>query len=327
MSILFVGNAPDDFNAAWVESTAASGTARDTAYSPSCCQISCPSDAGFQSAIYLPVAPTGDVWTHARVRTSSNTNATSIDGHLLSFYAAGDVLLARFDVLDGSWRAQVFGDTTVTGTGFVPTINTVFTYDFKLVVGANITLEIYQNGSLVSSATAANTGGKGVVRTVLWEFFDMVLSQADMFLSEVIITDGGESTIGWRLATFTPTSAGNYSDWEGDYTHLLNGFDGRFILSDAANEKESWINSNYGGPGSPASIRAVVGRVNSDRGATGPQNIAPFLRIIGTDYEAASVAADYKSVQLGVWDQNPATAAAWTVGALSGMEFGVKSVA
>lgn len=328
MAILFVGNAPDDFNAAWVENTATSGTARDTAYSPSCSQISGRSDAGAQGVINLPVAPTGDVWFHGRFFTAPNINTTSVDGHLISFYAPGDVLLARFDAQDGNWRAQVFGDTTVVGTNFTPSSSALITFDFKLSVGANITLEVYQNGSLLSSATAANTAAKPAVRLIVIDFFDVVLSDGNSwFLSEVIVTDGGESTIGWRLATFTPTSAGFHTAWDGDFNHVTNGFDGRFLLSDAANEKESWINSNYGGPGSPASIRAVVARFNSDRGATGPQNIAPFLRIGGTDYEAAAVAADYQTVQLGVWDQNPATAAAWAVGALSGLEVGVKSVA
>lgn len=328
MGILFVGNTAEDFGASWENSTAATGTARDTAYSPSACIFDAPADEANPGVINLGVAPTGDLWFHMRFRTSASAaTGTTLDGHMLSFYAANGVLLARFDLQDGGWRAQVFGDTTVAGANFSPAASTVYTYDFKLVVGATIELEIYQNGSLVSSASAANTVGlKGVCRQIALEFFDIRSSGTSPFsVSEAIVTDGGESTIGWRLATLTPASAGAHSDWDGDYTNLLNALDGNFLFTDTVGDKESWVNSAYAGPGSPTSIRAVVAKLLSDRGGAGPQSVTPFLRIGGTDYDAATVAADFRYQQLGVWDVNPATSAAWATAALAALESGVKA--
>lgn len=328
MSILFVGNQVDDFGAAWVDSTATTNTARDTAFSPSAMLFTAPSgnDDSSPGFINLSANPSGDVWLHFRYRTPVTTNSAVTDGHILSFRSATGDLLARFDALDGNYRAHASGDTAVFGSNFALAAATVMTFDIKLTVGANIVIEIYQNGVLASSATAANTGNKGLCRQVVFDFFDVQsIANHTIHLSEVILTDEAESTIGWRLATFTPTSQGFYNEWAGDFSHITNGQDGRFILSTAANQKESWINSNYGGPGSPASIRAVVAKFHSDKGPTGPQNIVPFLRIGSVDYEAASQVADFSTRQLGVWSQNPATASNWTVAALSGLEIGVKS--
>ena len=329
MSILFVGNVSADFGAAWTDSSSIS--VRDSAYSPTAMFYNgqTDSDPGSAGSVSLPINPTGDVWLHFRYRTpAANTTNSVVDGHLITFRAANGAQLARFDILDAGFRAEANGDTNVVGASTIPSTSTVYTYDLRLAVGANIVLELYQNGTLISSATAANTGGKGVCRQVVFDMFDYSSNANGQFqLSEVIITDEAESTIGWRLATFDPISAGFHTGWEGDFNSVVNPYDGRFIYAGAADLRESWVHSAYAGPGSPTSIRAVVAKLTGDRGGSGPQNVAPFLRIGGTDYDAPSVPLDYRFKQLGVWAQNPATSSPWTAADLAALEAGVRSLA
>lgn len=326
MAILFVGNSPEDFNSPWTESTATASTARDPLYSPSSTLIVNTSDNTNSAYINLPADPSGDLWFHCRMFVGVGLTGTTPDGHLLSFYSANGTLLARLDFLDSFVRAQVNGDTSVLGANFNIASSTLHNLDIRVSGGANITMEVYLNGGLASTATAANTLAKGLTRQIALEFDDVVsLSNSQWFLSEVIVTDGGESTIGWRLATLTPTSAGAHSQWGNDFQSILSGFDGRFITSATANEKESWVHSAYLGPSSVTSVRAVVEKINATKGAAGPQNIVPFLRIGGTDYERPAVTPDVRYQILGVWDTNPATGAAWNTSALAALEAGVRS--
>lgn len=329
MSILFVGNVAADFGASWSDSD--SLTVRDAAYSPTAMFYNgqTDNDPGSAGVVNLPANPTGDVWLHYRYRSpNTNISNSTVDGHFITFRAANGAQLARFDILDNGIRAEANGDTNVVGASTALSPNTIFTFDLRLVVGANITLDLYQNGSLISSATAANAGGKGVCRQIVFDMFDYSSNANGQFqLSEAIVTDEGESTIGWRLATFDPISAGFHTGWEGDFSSVSNPNDGRFLYAGAADLRESWIHSAYAGPSSPASIRAVVAKLAGDRGGTGPQNVAPFLRIGGADYDAPSVPLDYRFRQLGVWSQNPATASAWTTAELAALEAGVRSLA
>lgn len=273
--------------------------------------------------------PGGDYWFHCRMVPPSNTIDSAANGHWWTFLDSEGVEVARIDALNGEMRPQATGDTTVYGATGSAVISFVpVTIDVRVAVGANIDVDLYVNGSLISSASAANTGGKGSVRTMSAdhdEIMDDFSNQSDgwLFYSEVIAA-GGESTVGLRLATLEPSADGFHTDMTGSASNLLAANDGAVVAGDTAGDKQSWTLTAYQGPTIPTSIRALVTAYKGSRGLTGPQNIRPFLRLSGTDYDGT----DEQPVPKGnieVWDNNPATAAAWDTADFTGLEQGVEA--
>ena len=84
----------------------------------------------------------------------------------------------------------------------------------------------------------------------------------------------------------------------------------------------------YPGPASPAGINRVVVKVIGSRGATGPQDIDPFVRIDGTDYSAGDLGVTESSLpHYGEWLINPDTAVDWVNADLDTTEIGLEAKA
>lgn len=323
MSIIFVGNTPGDVGGSAANSTSATG--RDSSYSPNSIRVDSTAGTLAPFLATFSAVPAGDVWLHFRLRLPDYFNS-SADGDLVDFRDDQGTLVARVDISNGSIGAQAIGDTTVAGAYVGYTSMVTVTLDVKVVVGADITIEVYQGEALISTATAANTGGKGVPVDCNFRNFDTSqLSTSDLYYTEIIATDG-EPTLGWRLATLQPSAAGDYSDLVGAVSNLLNEDDGLAMESATVGHKASWSLSAYNGPASPGGgVRAVVSKTHSTKGATGPQNIRPFLRIGGTDYPGpADVTPAGLIGEMAVWDQNPATAAAWATADFASMQQGIE---
>jgi hypothetical protein len=319
MTILFVGNVPSDFGLPpTTYSTLATG--RDTAYTISSLAI----PGLVQATINLP-AYTGTFWLHAVIRAS--TVSSSLTDSSFVFRDAAGVAVAdlRRDQNVKVFRIRSLGDTTVQGGGSITLLDaTVYTLDIRVEVTASvINTELFVNGTSVSTATAANTvGGKGVPRKV--EMVNtMVTTSGTLVMSEVICAN--ESTVGMRLLQRAPSTAGTFSDWSGALANLADNDSNTVVVSDAAGERLSFGLTAYGGPGSPASIRAVVANTAARRVSGTPSQLAHFVRIGGTNYDLADAAVTVGEVVRQVWDQNPATSTPWTVASLSAIEVGIKS--
>ena len=273
--------------------------------------------------------PTGDYWFHARLSPPRFVAHSDADGYWWTFYDAAGLDIARLEVSDGSLHANAIGDTSVVSAGtfslaeYLPVM-----VDIRIAVGADIVVDLYVSGTLVGTATAANTGSKGKPVRMSADHFDIVSSGSStgtswVFYSEVLILDG-ESTVGLRLASQAPNTQGNSNDMTGDPSHLMDAGDGLTVSSDTAGHKEGWTLSGYNGPVSPTSIRAVVTKTKTNKGLTGPQNIRHFLRIGTTDYDNGADLGPSQEGEMHVWDNNPATASPWTTSDLSGLEQGVE---
>jgi hypothetical protein len=326
MAILFVGGRASDLGG--VTSPNYSATTFDAAFSTESAQVTPIFNggaAGFN--IFHDAAVSGVTWYHFYVRTPGFLASGNNDGHWFTMYDAANNPIARCDVLDANYRAQVFGDTTEVGTNFALSENTNITVDVKVEVGANITMEIYFNGGLLSSATAANTGAKPSPTLFAMEHDDIVYTSSgdEFYYSEVMLTDN-ENTLGWRLSTLVPGGQGAHADWEGDFSDLVNFGDGTNIGSATPNQKESWTLSAYSGPATSAGVRAVVNAIQGNVGVSGPTQIAPFVRFGGTDVEQAAYTPDGTSM-FQVLDVNPVTGAPWDTADLATVEMGVKSIA
>lgn len=272
-------------------------------------------------------APSGDYWMRFRTQWSNVSGVSNLDGNWLNIYDANGDRLGYLDFYNGGVRVFVNGDSNAWGPyGFTPSAYAVHFFDLKVSVGADITIEFYVDGALASSATAANTDGKGPPVQVLFDHDDMYYTSASpvswLMYSEFIVTDG-EPTIGMRLASLDIDAAGAHSGLSGSVSDLLDANDGAAMVGDADGEKSSWTLTAYNGPATPASVRAVCTKLTASKGITGPQNLQHLLRIGTTDYNSPNRSPRPEG-DLYVWDNNPATAAAWDTADFTGMEQGVE---
>lgn len=325
MTILAVSNLSADFGGDVVDTT--STLERDTAYSPTGLEMNTAAASSFE----WPAASGDDTWIHFRTRTDANHVNGGSDGYWLTLKMADGTDVARIDVNDGFIFAVVYGDSTVNGGSITIGSSTNVTMDLRVsTAGGNLTFEIYTNGSgsPISSATAANTGGKTAPVQLLFDNIDISGSSAPLwYYSEFIVTDS-EDTRGWRLATLEPNTNGNYNQWNGGVNELGDSDLATSASSDTGAERQSWNPTAYGGAVSPSSVRAVIGRAQAARGVAGsPSQVTQFLRISSTDYDgSAEVFATGESMPImEVWDDNPNTASAWATADLASLEMGLLS--
>ncbi|PQO23069.1 FscB [Rhodobacteraceae bacterium WD3A24] len=264
-------------------------------------------------------APVGDLWFQFRHRTPTTTaiEFNVSDVPFLSFYDASHNLLARLrGQNDATIEAVAEGDSQVVGaTSFSRGAAVTYWIDVKLVVGSDITIEFHVDGSLVSSATAANTGGKGKPVRVVFDNQDMhdsTYGDADWYYAHFAALDG-VSTIGRRFARQTPDTVGNYDQWAGSLASLGDGDVTTRMTSDTAGQRQ---NATLAGPTGPAgaTIAGVHLKAIAQAGTSGPGNLAGSLRLGVSDYDAASVSLDSEVPGKAIfsWAQNPDTSAAWT---------------
>lgn len=333
MSILFVGTTQSEIGGSTSSFTTGNvprseyDSPYDTNYVSECVGSQLEENIPSGTFVINTDEPTGDYWLRFRVQWGNSFNETNIDGHWIDFYDSTDTRVARIDAVNGTYAAQAHGDSIVTGTyGFSPIDYTVYFFDIKISVGADIVIEMYLNGVLASSATAANTGGKGSPTKANFDHDDMFASSPQnygwLMYSEFIIMDG-ESTIGHRLAELEPDTAGANSDLSGAIADLIDANDGAALAGDADGEKSTWTLTAYNGPATPASVRAVCTLLKADAGLSGPQNLQHVLRIGTTDYNSPNQTPSPTGA-FHVWDNNPATNVAWDTADFASMEQGVE---
>jgi hypothetical protein len=297
------------------------------------------------SGVYCPGAPlfinlktaaASVMWLHFRFISNgyNSTNATA-GSTWFAFQddVGNDIAGVYVSSTSNTLVARAIGDTTVTGATFNKIDATVYTFDVQLTVNStNIIINLYSGGSLISSATAANsTGHKLMPKHVKFDHANVfrVTANVNAYLSysEFIVTDN-ENTIGWRVAALKPNAAGNYTTgWIGNYTKVADFDPATGCGTDTALNRMSWAPSAYGGVSSPTSIRGLFLKANAQVSGTGPQKLNQFLRIASTDYDGTdqTVIPGYQTVQ--EFANNPNTTVPWTTTDFASMEFGIKSAA
>lgn len=266
-------------------------------------------------------APAGDLWLSFRYRTpSADASEISANGSFLWFDNLGATLPAYVRTLasaDG-YQAVANGDTLVSGAAWVAASATAYWIDVRVVVGANITIDLYVDGVLVSTATAANAGGKAVPTTITWpnrELHSSGLART-WYYAHIAVRDG-VSTLGRRFARRLPDAAATHTDLIGAVADLADADDATRMGSATAAERQSWTLTGPTGPGT-GTIAAVHQKLRAQRGASGPQNLRASLRIGGADYDATAQTppSGAPASLIYSWAENPATTSAWTGGTL-----------
>lgn len=247
----------------------------------------------------------------------------SDDGWLHFIRDANGNTIVAFDLIDGLTRITLYGSGSVT-TGTMVTPTSLTRFDVELDYTTGISMKLYVEGGttplLVANLGSAGTRGKPT--TFIVENYDA----DDVYVSELYVAEF--DTRNTRPVKQQPNAVGNYSEWNGGYSELGDENIGTAADGAAAGDKVSVNLEAYPGPASPAGINRVVLKVIGSKGATGPSDIAPFVRIAGVDYTAGDLGVTETPLPYyAEFAENPNTTAPWTTADLDTTEAGLEAKA
>jgi len=326
MSILNVGNTQAELAGRTLLDT--DPTRFDPAYSPNAVALPVDRLAFAQPLDVKFPAPVGDLWIHFQIFTPSFGNPSFVDGFWFDIRDDQDRPLVGIDVLDLNWHTEAYGQSDVEGADFAIPENAPVPVDIRVAHGVTNEIEIYISGALMSRAATNNDGRGAPVRMYLPHHTFTESGGQTVTYSELIVTDG-EPTLGWRLATNTPGSAGFHTGWSGTVADLADSDLSTFMTAANPGERFSWNPAPYTGPDLPGGVRALCAKAQAQRGFDGPQNFRQFVRVNGTDYDSpqSSPVGELQIGELHVWDENPETLAAWATADIANIEIGIASEA
>lgn len=263
-----------------------------------------------------------DCWIHADLYVDGVSGGSEFT--LLTAYNASDIAVYQ---LRGTYATNLTikqytspdgSAWTQRGTSFTTSIDTRNTFDIHVHSDASGSATVYVSGTERLTASADLSGLDGIA-------YIRLSGSLRTHWSQIIVSD--ESTIGKRLKTVPATGAGATTTWIGTYAEIDEAVyaDVDFINSASADEVELFAHSSTVSGG--YSVQAVVVTARAKRGASGPQNLQLALRSGGTTYFTASQALGLGyGAHVGIWEDDPATAAAFTTSAITTAQFGVKSI-
>jgi len=191
----------------------------------------------------------------------------------------------------------------------------IYWVDVRVSVGASIVIEFYVNGVLRSTATAANTGGKGKPRVVTFVNTGLIgttFNNATWHYAHIAALDG-VSTIGRRFVRRRPDTIGAFDQMTGSVAALADGNIATRVASTAAGQRMSF---SLSGPTGPAAVSAIAGvhlKQIAQAGLSGPDALAGFLRMAGVNHDAPPVSVPVLAPKpvWSSWALNPSDASPW----------------
>lgn len=322
MSILFVGSTPSELGGTTSPNTTTN--ARDPAFTPVGSVVEGIPRSASKGFVINTTPATDDLWVHFLMHTPvTMAESTNVDGHWFEAFA-GTTSVMKFSYVNAALVATYPGGTTAV-TSLSP--NTTYTVDFRFTrAGTSHTMEYYIGGIL--QATYAFTSVAESVSRVAFDHLDVhdQLVTQSWYYSEFIVTDS-EPTIGWRLATMSPAADGTYTQWDGNFSGVVEAGDGSTISTDVANERQSWTLGAYGGPATSSGVRAVVNNYFASSGLSNVLNMVPFVRFAGVDHDGAAFPSPNGTMKQQILDNNPQTALPWDTADFATLEVGIKSEA
>jgi len=271
---------------------------------------------------YPHEAPSGDTVYYQWNAHITGSGGSSEDGYMMGIYDITGNLLFRIELLNNIMYAQVFGDTTV-ATSSGSSMGSVNIQDFKVRLTVNpteITGELFVSGVSIATATAANTGGKTVGRSLAFDMSDAMVTSFLSF-SNVVISDTDLHNFGFTK--LNPISAGTDTDFFGDVADITDDDDTTGIIGDAVNEKSSFNMETYNN-GSVVHEYMVTAVLSAGAGA--PGNFRFYLLIGGVRYYGATQAIGAETTILAKesWSVDPSDSLAWTQAKINAAQVGVE---
>lgn len=327
MTELFNGGEMDSFTPSdgdVIESAATSGGPR---FNPSFarCGISCGADTFLGSDITYAETAHWSAQTEAYIHFDLwMPQPSPVVGTLFSMFNAGGqairIRATKVDSITHTLDLQYLDNLAAwqsAGTVTLPV--SLQTFDIHWKFDASGEMDLYVAGTRRIEFTADLSHLAGIQYARLHRLYSFtVWSQ--------IMADT-EPTIGHRLYTIPPASNGANTAWTGTYTEVdeIAYSDADFINSGTANQVETFAGTTPTLTGYVIQSVTVGARGKTD--GSGPSNLQLALRSSSTDYFSSSKALDvgYGPFQ-NIWETNPATSADWVNSAISGLQFGVKSI-
>jgi hypothetical protein len=326
MSILFAGNHAHLLGLDAYHSTAATG--RDAAYTDA--QVELPQVGEHAIGFSLNLSQTSfpDIWLHCRMHA---TQSADFGNNALIFYVSDNAQSVNAwyvekHITNSSYQYRTSADGTGISSGqyWGAVSATTYTFDFRANrSGSNMTAEFYVNGALVSSVSrAANSSSQWVSASIRNGLGRRSSGSNPIYVSEIILATS--STIGKRVATLRPSSAGHYAEWSGS-PGSVNDFDTTTgITASSTGLRQTRVHT--AAPAGTVEAVMPVARMTPIH----PARASRLMRIGGTDYLSDNpITPGGSNGPSNVWREfvttNPATGQAWTTADLAALDAGFRS--
>ena len=300
----------------------------DSTYVDSAVIMKSRNGGGFPVIMGHPFSTASDsqAWVHFDLHMPI-TNSSVVDGSFMTWLDTDGNRLLASSFINGNLILTVYNGaiaSTSNGTGFfLP--QGLATYDILYEDdGVDVNLSVYIDGVLFIGVTRAAAVTKKIPSVFIWDNIDSGSGSSDFaYVSQVIMAN--ESTIGMKLQSISPNAIGNYADLSATVTEVTDGIQTTGWIGDTAAQKQSFTTTGYSLPATRI-VHSVLPEFELRFGATGPQNIRPFVRIGGVDYTAPADLQPDNRTKRGLvgyaWTTNPATALPWTGTEIAALEAG-----
>lgn len=281
----------------------------------------------YHPMVDLHAAPSGDTVFYFFTLYMAGVSGAGDDGYFIKILDSADVLLAVIDIQDGFLAAEVHGDTTVKGVQdtYIPE-DVRSEFKIKLTVnGSEITLTLYIAGVQISTATALNTGAKGVARRFVFDCFDAFAGFPDaVYFSEFTVADFDVTDL--QMFKLSPSAAGADTDFAGAVASITDDDESTIISADTAGQKSSFTMQTYTG-GDAVNAYTITTTVKA--GESAPGSFKLYLLIGGVRYYGATqpLAVNQTITATEVWGLDPSDSAAWTAAKVNAAQPGIEAVA
>jgi hypothetical protein len=285
---------------------------------------------GTVDTTYIETQPfeASEFWTHVAARTYYLTG--TVTPYQLGWFANG---VARIGV---QFTASSVNLRYWTGAAWV-TIGTypmgddaLRTVDVYIKVGNPGEVRLYINALPIASSVVIDTTFGGTVSSFSkFRLANIAQTGGIVSYSEVILASW--NTIGAKLVTRAPVSAGTWNEWTGLGYSAVDEvpYAGDMMVSGSSNQRFSLNFADVPALGTGESLQAVKISGAMVKDAGGPQSVNFFARIESADYDdidqAAPAVINTTNPLSKLWEVSPATGQPWTLAELNAAEFGVRS--
>ena len=251
---------------------------------------------------------------------------TSDDGNFMQIWDENQQnMLFEWNMVEGKMGVEVFGDTTEVDRvaslvdSFDPSLTTQYKIKLK-VDGTEVACELYENGVLKLSASAANTGGLTIPRVI--EFDNNDFHNSTLYMSNVIVTDTDLQNFG--MFYLEPAAFGTDQDFSGSSVSSVTDDDkDTGITATATGEQQSFDMPTYDGGNF---VHSYVANAVMTAGNNQNVDFKFYLSIGGTRYYGDLQTAPQNTMNTfqQEWDTDPSTGLAWTEANINAAEVGIE---
>lgn len=245
------------------------------------------------------------------------------DGYFMDWRDSSGNLIARIEMINGTYAIQVIGNSIVTDSfsGFISAAS-INKMKVRITVNATeVSAELFVNGAIASSATVSNTNGASG-KPVLMNFaLSDSINGNEGYASGILVTEEDIGNLGF--VKLKAASIGTDADLTGTASNvsddnLLTG-----VIADATNERISFNMETFSGANL---IRSYVTSALLSAGESAPSNYRFYLLIGGVRYPGATQSISSNTTQFvrEEWANDPSDGLPWTEAKINAAQVGIE---